>query len=69
MTISRSLIFLINADFSYLSAICPAKAENRKKDICFEITIEDMANQFEIQNGKCIYTGLDLDFGKTQRDG
>lgn len=44
------------------------QAENRKKDICFEITIEDMANQFEIQNGKCIYTGLDLDFGKTQRD-
>lgn len=44
-----------------------AKSKNRE----FSITIENMSEQFEKQNEKCVYTGLDLTFGKchTRRRG
>lgn len=52
---------------SYFKSV-KKNSEIRKKDIPFEITIEDMSNQFEKQNHKCAYTGLELKFGINARD-
>jgi hypothetical protein len=41
-------------------------AQKRKGGIEFNITQDQLWNLYQEQNGKCIYSGLDIDFGDTK---
>ena len=56
-----------NISHSFYSGLIKQNSR-RNKDVKIEVSIEDLSEQFEKQNGKCAYTGLELYFGKTARD-
>lgn len=39
-----------------------AKSHSKRKNTPFFITVDDIINQYEIQNGKCYYSGRELSY-------
>jgi hypothetical protein len=59
---------LDNPSMMFSQAYRRAKSRADNKDIPFDITVDNMVDLFNEQNGKCFYSGMDINIVKTDEN-
>lgn len=52
----------------FQKALRAAKRRAAKKHLSFEIELVDVIDQFSVQNGRCFYSGIDMNISKKSKE-